>query len=35
MRPGVYVQTTFISYLTVRPSRDLIIAAQQEVTRQW
>lgn len=35
MRPRVYVETTIISYLTARPSRDLIIAAQQEATRLW
>lgn len=35
MKPRVYVETTIVSYLTARPSRDLILAAQQEVTRQW
>ena len=35
MKPRVYVETSVISYLTARPSRDLIIAAHQEVTRQW
>jgi hypothetical protein len=31
----VYVETSVISYLTARPSRDLIIAGQQELTRAW
>ena len=35
MKPTVYVETSVISYLTSRPSRDLIIAAHQQVTRQW
>ena len=35
MKPTVYVETSIISYLTGRPSRDLVVAARQEVTRQW
>ena len=35
MKQRVYVETSVISYLTARPSRDLIVAAHQEVTRQW
>ncbi len=35
MNPTVYVETSVISYLTARPSRDLIIAAHQEITRRW
>jgi hypothetical protein len=31
----VYVETTVISYLTAWRSRDLIRAAQQEITREW
>ena len=35
MLPRVYVETSVISYLTARPSRDLVMAAHQEVTREW
>ena len=35
MKPRVYVETSIISYLTSRPSRDLIVAAHQEITRDW
>lgn len=31
----VYVETTVISYLAARTSRDVIIKAHQEVTRAW
>jgi len=31
----VYIETSFISYLTSKPSRDLIIAAHQQVTQFW
>jgi predicted nucleic acid-binding protein len=34
-KPLVYVETTIISYLTSRRNRDLIVAAHQEVTREW
>ena len=35
MKYHVYVETSVISYLTGRQSRDLIVAAHQEITRQW
>lgn len=31
----VYIETTIVSYLVAKPSRDLILAAHQEVTREW
>src|SRR5262249_54009173 len=31
----VYIETSVIGYLTARPSRDLIVAACQEATREW
>jgi len=35
MKPSVYIETSVISYLTSRPSRDLIIAAHQQITNDW
>ena len=35
MKQRVYIETSVISYLCARPSRDLIVAANQEVTREW
>lgn len=35
MRRTVYVETSIISYLAARPSRDLITAARQQVTHTW
>ena len=31
----VYIETTIPSYLVARPSRDLLIAAHQRLTRDW
>jgi predicted nucleic acid-binding protein len=31
----VYIETSIVSYLTARPSRDLIVAANQQVTYEW
>lgn len=33
--PTVYIETTIVSYLTARPSRDLVRAAHQQITREW
>ena len=35
MKPKVYVETTIISYLAARPSRDLIVAGHQQITYEW
>lgn len=35
MKAKVYIETSVISYLCARPSRDLIVAANQEITREW
>ena len=35
MKPTVYIESTIISYLTARPSRDLIVAAHQQMTIEW
>ncbi|RKY25107.1 MAG: hypothetical protein DRP83_06665 [Planctomycetota bacterium] len=34
MKTKVYIETSVVSYATARPSRDLIVAARQEITRQ-
>src|SRR5258708_4253873 len=35
MRSSVYLETTIISYLAARRSRDVIVAANQRLTRDW
>ena len=32
---SVYLETTIISYLVSRPSRDLLVAAHQQITNDW
>ena len=32
---SVYLETTFISYLVARPSRDVIVAGHQQTTQDW
>ena len=35
MKPKVYIETTIPSYLTAFPSRDIVICAHQQLTKEW
>jgi len=35
MAERIYIETTIVSYLTARPSREVVIAGCQQVTRKW
>jgi len=35
VKPKAYIETSVISYYTARLSRDLIVAAHQEITHDW
>jgi hypothetical protein len=35
MADRVYIETTFVSYLTARPSRDVVFAGHRQITREW
>ena len=35
MPQRVYIETSFVSYLTARPSRDVVIVAHQQLTQEW
>ena len=35
MKPKVYLETSVISYLAARLSRDLIVAGHQQITQEW
>nr|VFJ73987.1 MAG: hypothetical protein BECKFW1821C_GA0114237_105619 [Candidatus Kentron sp. FW] len=35
MKPKIYLETSIISYLAARPSRDLVVAAHQQITAEW
>lgn len=34
-RASVYLETSVIGYATSRPSRDLVVAGRQQITRDW
>ena len=33
--PSLYLETTIVSYLTAKPSRDIVVAGHQQTTREW
>lgn len=35
MKKAVYIETSIVSYLTARPSRDVRASAWQQLTHQW
>ena len=35
MKATVYIESTIVSYLAAKPSRDLIVAAHQQLTTEW
>ncbi len=35
MSETVYIKTSILGYLTARPSRDLVVVANIEITREW
>ncbi|MSR59892.1 MAG: DNA-binding protein [Planctomycetaceae bacterium] len=35
MKPKLYLETTVVSYLTAWPSRDIVIAAHQQIAKEW
>src|SRR3972149_799804 len=35
MKELIYLETTVVSYYTSKPSRDIIVLAHQEITREW
>lgn len=35
MKPKIYIETSVVSYYTNCPSRDIVTAARQQVTREW
>ncbi len=34
-KPTVYIESSFISYLASRPSRDIVIAGRQAISHDW
>lgn len=35
VKSSIYLETTVVSYLAARNSRDLVVMAHQEITREW
>jgi hypothetical protein len=35
MSETVYIETSILGYLTARPSRDIVVAANIQITREW
>jgi predicted nucleic acid-binding protein len=35
MKESIYLETTVVSYYTSKPSRDIIVLAHQQITRDW
>jgi predicted nucleic acid-binding protein len=35
VKPKVYLETSFIGYLTAWPARDIVVLAHQQLTREW
>ena len=35
MKQKVYIETSIVSYLTGRPTRDMLVAAMQKMTLEW
>ena len=34
-KPAVYLETSVIGYAKSQPSRDVVVAAHQQITREW
>lgn len=35
MKPLIYIESSIVSYLAARPSRDIIVAARQAISHDW
>ncbi len=35
MKQSVYIETSVVSYLAANISRDIIVAAHQQITQEW
>jgi hypothetical protein len=34
-RTRIYLETSIVNYLVARPSRDVLAAGRQDITREW